>query len=181
MIGVHGLSRAVVRPRGTDAQGSKASARSMRVADVATASFLMALGVLVLVSALRMGIGWGSDGPESGFVPFWLSTVLIGSCGAILIQAVHRNADKCFVRREQLACVAKVLVPAAAMVLLVPFLGLYVAAAVYMAFYMKWGGRYSWAVSLALPVALSLLIFMVFERWFLVPLPKGPFEAWLGY
>jgi hypothetical protein len=33
------------------------------------------------------------------------------------------------------------------------------------------------AVSLVVPVA----AFVVFERWFLVPMPKGPLEAWLGY
>jgi len=25
-----------------------------------------------------------------------------------------------------------------------------------------------------------LVLFLVFERWFLVPLPKGPLEAFLG-
>jgi hypothetical protein len=24
-------------------------------------------------------------------------------------------------------------------------------------------------------------VFVVFEMWFLVPMPKGPLEAWLGY
>ncbi len=32
-------------------------------------------------------------------------------------------------------------------------------------------------VGIAVPVAL----FLMFEKWFLVPLPKGPLEAWLGY
>jgi hypothetical protein len=33
------------------------------------------------------------------------------------------------------------------------------------------------------PVAIGipLITFFVFERWFLVPLPKGPVEAWLGF
>jgi hypothetical protein len=26
-----------------------------------------------------------------------------------------------------------------------------------------------------------VLTFLVFEKWFLVPMPKGPLEAWLGY
>ena len=26
-----------------------------------------------------------------------------------------------------------------------------------------------------------VVTFVIFERWFLVPLPKGPLEAWLGY
>jgi hypothetical protein len=32
-------------------------------------------------------------------------------------------------------------------------------------------------ISLGIP----LVTFLVFEKWFLVPMPKGPVEAWLGY
>jgi hypothetical protein len=31
------------------------------------------------------------------------------------------------------------------------------------------------------PVIVPLVVFVVFERWFLVPLPKGPLEALFGY
>jgi putative tricarboxylic transport membrane protein len=159
-----------------------APGRSMRTADVVTAALLMALGWLVLVSAVRMGIGWGSDGPESGFVPFWLSTVLILCCGIILVHAVRRPApEKRFVGGEELRRVLTVLLPAVAMIVLTQFVGLYVASALYMGFYMRWGGRHSWTLSIALPLAFVFLVFLVFEKWFLVPLPKGPLEAWLGY
>jgi hypothetical protein len=30
-------------------------------------------------------------------------------------------------------------------------------------------------------VVVPLVVFVVFERWFLVPLPKGPLEALFGY
>jgi putative tricarboxylic transport membrane protein len=30
-------------------------------------------------------------------------------------------------------------------------------------------------------VLLPIILFVIFEIWFLVPLPKGPVEAWLGY
>ena len=29
-------------------------------------------------------------------------------------------------------------------------------------------------------LAVPIVIFLLFERWFLVPLPKGPLEAMLG-
>jgi hypothetical protein len=32
----------------------------------------------------------------------------------------------------------------------------------------------------AVAVGVPLFFFLVFERWFLVALPKGPVEAWLG-
>jgi hypothetical protein len=154
----------------------------MRVADLATGFALAALGVLVLVASVRMGIGWGTDGPEAGFVPFWLSIVLLSCCAIVVVHALRRPAPpKPFVRREQLRRVAQVLAPAAAMILLTPYLGLYVSTALYMTGYMRVFGRYSWPLAAGIPLAFVLLVFAVFERWFLVPLPKGPLEAWLGY
>jgi hypothetical protein len=163
------------------AAAAKAPARSMRIADVVTASLLMALGWLVLGAAVRMGIGWGSDGPESGFVPFWLSTVLLLCCGIVLVKSLRRRRDKAFVSREELGRVLTVLAPAAAMIAATPWVGLYVASALYMAGYMRWGGRHSWTFSILLPLCFVVVVFLVFEKWFLVPLPKGPLETWLGH
>jgi hypothetical protein len=35
----------------------------------------------------------------------------------------------------------------------------------------------------ALPVGVGVAValFFLFEKWLLVPLPKGPLEAWLGF
>jgi putative tricarboxylic transport membrane protein len=88
---------------------------------------------------------------------------------------------KPFVERGQLTPVAKVLVPAGLMVLLTHFVGLYVAGAIYLAAYMRWIGRHSWILTVVLAVAIPLATFLVFELWFLVPMPKGPLEAFLGY
>jgi putative tricarboxylic transport membrane protein len=153
----------------------------MRVADLITASVLMLLGGAVVYDAVRLGIGWESDGPRSGFLPFWLGALLIVICVVILVQAAGRPASRPFVRREQVGPVLKVLWPALAAVILMQWIGLYVASAVYIAFYMRWIGRHSWLVVVALALGVPLVTFFVFERWFLVPMPKGPLEAWLGY
>jgi hypothetical protein len=34
---------------------------------------------------------------------------------------------------------------------------------------------------MALALVVPVLTFIVFETWFLVPMPKGPVETWLGY
>jgi putative tricarboxylic transport membrane protein len=153
----------------------------MRAADIVTASLLMVLGGVVLFDAIRLGFRWGTDGPQSGFFPFWLATILIAACGTITVQAVRRNSDSPFVSREQLGPVLKVLLPAATMVLLIHFIGLYVSSALYLGFYMRWAGRHSWISSVLFALFIPVSIFLVFEKWFLVPLPKGPLEAWLGY
>src|SRR5207244_10660106 len=102
----------------------------MRVADLVTASVLLLVGGVVVFDAVGIGIGWGTDGPKSGFFPFWLGVLLIAACGLILVQAARRVDAKPFVRREQLGPVLKVLWPAVALVVLTLWLWLHVSAAV---------------------------------------------------
>jgi hypothetical protein len=42
-------------------------------------------------------------------------------------------------------------------------------------------GRYRPLVILPVAVGVPVVLFLLFEVWFLVPLPKGPLETWLGY
>jgi hypothetical protein len=65
-------------------------------------------------------------------------------------------------------------------VALVPFLGIYVSSALLIAGFMRWLGRYGWLMTIVISIALPILIYVTFEDWFLVPLPKGPLEDWLG-
>jgi putative tricarboxylic transport membrane protein len=152
-----------------------------RTADLVTAALLLLIGLIAVFDSLRLGAGWGSDGPKSGFFPFWLGTLLLAVTAAIAVQAWRRGAGKPFVTREQLRPVMQVLWPAVAMVTLTAVIGLYVAAALYLAFYMRWVGRHRWLTVVLISVGIPVLTFLVFEQWFLVPMPKGPLETWLGY
>lgn len=153
----------------------------MRTADLTTALVLMAGGVLVIWDSLRIGIGWGSDGPQSGFFPFWLAVILMACCVAIAGQALRRARGRPFVTREQLRPVLTTLLPSVGFVVLTQFIGLYVASALFMGFYMRRIGRYGWLPVVLVSVLFPVATFLVFETWFLVPMPKGPLEAWLGY
>ena len=159
----------------------------MRTADLVTAALLMALGGLVIYDAARLGFGWGEEGPRSGFFPFWLAVLMVVISLAILIQALMRASKKTFVTREQFVPVLKVLVPIAGFIAVTdppgPWsgLGLYLAGGLYLGFYMRWVGRHDWRSVVALSFAVPVITFFIFETWFLVPMPKGPVEAWFGY
>jgi putative tricarboxylic transport membrane protein len=153
----------------------------MRTADLVTAAVLMLLGGVVIFDSLRLGIGWGTDGPRSGFFPFWLAVLMTATSALIFVQALRRPVTRVFVSRAALRPVLSVLGPATAMVVVMQVTGLYVASAIYVAFYMRWIGRHRWPATIAMAVGLSVVTFLVFEEWFLVPMPKGPLEAWLGY
>jgi putative tricarboxylic transport membrane protein len=152
----------------------------MRAVDLFTAAVLIGIGALVIVDALRLGIGWGTDGPQSGFFPFWLAVVLVASCAVIGGQALRRPDTRPFIARRALRPLLTTLVPAAVAVGLMQLVGLYVASAVYLAFYMRWVGRHSWAAVVVIGLGFPVLTFVIFERWFLVPMPKGVLESWLG-
>jgi hypothetical protein len=159
----------------------------MRVANLVTAAVLLLLSGIVIYEALGLGIGWANEGPQSGFFPFWLAAILAAISAVLLIQALLERSEKPFVTWERFVPVLKVLVPLAGFVVLTdppgPWsgLGLYVAAGLYLGFYMRWVGRHPWRAVLALSIAIPVVTFLVFETWFLVPMPKGPVEAWLGY
>jgi putative tricarboxylic transport membrane protein len=158
------------------------SAVSTRTVDIVVAVLLVAVGGVVVWDSLRVGITWESDGPQAGYFPFYVGLIVVLSSLANLVVAViGRGPGGSFVERGQLISVLKVLIPAAIFVAAIGWLGIYVSAAIYIAIFMAWLGRYKpWRI---VPIALGVpfVLFMLFEVWFLVPLPKGPLEAALGY
>ncbi|MBX3704870.1 MAG: tripartite tricarboxylate transporter TctB family protein [Steroidobacteraceae bacterium] len=159
----------------------RAAARVVTV-EVVVALLFVALGAVVMIDSLRLGAGWADDGPQSGYFPFYVGTLMVVSGVANLFIAVRRRwlGSGPFVSRTELGHVLHVLVPTAIFAALIGFIGLYVAAAVFIGWFMVRHGRFRWYSAAAVALGVPLLLFMVFERWFLVPLPKGPLEAMLG-
>jgi hypothetical protein len=154
----------------------------VRTADILCGVSLVVIGLVVLVEGLRLGIGWSTDGPRPGFFIFYLGVALFVSAGLIVVFALRRSsAARPFVTRAQFKSVVTVFIPAVTMVVLTHFVGLYVSGGLYLATYMRWIGRHSWALILLVAVGVPVVAFLVFEVWFLVPLPKGPLETQLGY
>jgi hypothetical protein len=156
---------------------------STRTVEMITALFLMAGAGVVMWDSRRIGASWAADGPEAGYFPFYVGLILFLASVGNLVKA-FRAADlagESFVGRGQLKLVLQVLIPASVFVFLIGYIGIYVAAALYIGFFMAWLGRYSlkWIVPIA--VLVPFAFFLLFEIWFLVPLPKGPLEGWLGY
>ena len=46
---------------------------------------------------------------------------------------------------------------------------------------MIWFGRYGWTYVVPISIGVPLVTFAIFEKWFLVALPKGPIESALGF
>ena len=154
----------------------------MRTADTVCGLFLVVVAAVVLVEGLRLGIGWGTDGPQPGFFVFYLGVALLASAALTVVFSIRRGADaRPFVGPGQLRSVGTVFFPAVVMVALTHVVGLYVGGALYLAAYMRWIGRHRWVTTVLVAIGIPVATFLIFEVWFLVPLPKGPLETRLGY
>jgi hypothetical protein len=161
--------------------GGRAAFR-YRAAEIAVAAAFFVLGAIVVFDSVRLGARWVADGPQPGYFPFYLGLIICASSAVTIVLALLMPAEenRTFVERGQLKLVLSVLVPSAVYVALVGWLGLYVSAVLFIALFMRWLGKYPWWKVAAVSLGNSIVFFLIFERWFLVPLPKGPVEALLG-
>ena len=155
---------------------------SHRSVEVGVAAFMALLALIGVYGSIKVGIGWGDEGPRAGFFPFYVSLVVLVSF-AIKIFSAHAVPDdgRVLAQRGKLRQVMWVLVPTIVYVGLIPFIGIYLASALLIGFFMRLFGRYGWILTAAISVAVPIMTFLMFETWFLVPLPKGPLESMLGF
>lgn len=155
---------------------------SHRGVEIGVAVVIAGIGLISIIGSLKVGTGWGSDGPRAGFFPFYVGLIIIISSAVNLARIfMSANDGELFAAWSQLRLVMAVVVPTAVYVTVIPYSGIYLASALLIALFMKWLGRYRWIVVLPIAIGVPLLTFFMFEVWFLVPLPKGPLENMLGY
>jgi putative tricarboxylic transport membrane protein len=151
-----------------------------RTVEIGVAIFTALLGAITIVGSLRVGINWGAEGPRAGFFPFYLGVLIVISSAVNLGQVMALDRKPLFAEWGQLGQVLKVVVPTAVYVLVIPYSGIYLASAILIAVFMTWFGRYRWALTAAVSIGVPVAVYLLFENWFLVPLPKGPIEDWLN-
>ena len=138
-------------------------------------------GIVVMLGSLQVGINWGVEGPKAGFFPFYVGLVIVLSSIVNLVRIFpDTKPDWVFASWSQLRAVLSILLPTTVYVASLPYLGIYLTSMVLIGSFMKWLGRYSWPITLAVAIGMPVLTYITFEKWFLVPLPKGPIEDWLG-
>ena len=158
---------------------------SNRTMNMAVALGLMAIAAVVMLSCYRLGAGWEKNvGPESGYFPFYVALFMFVSSGATLLQNVlshPREQGDSFFSRSEMNMVLHFLIPIVIFVVLALYIGIYISTFLFITYFMMWHGRYSLYKTIPVAIAVPIVLFVVFEIWFLVPLPKGPVEAWLGF
>lgn len=155
---------------------------SHRGVEIGVTLAMALIGLVAIIGSQKVGSGWSAEGPRAGFFPFYIGLIIIISSAVNLLHVFRRADDGAlFASWTQLRLVMAVLVPTAIYVAFIPYIGIYVASAVLIAVFMRWLGHYPWLTVVATSVGVPILTFLMFEIWFLVPLPKGPLETMLGF
>jgi len=156
---------------------------STRTMELGVAVFTFIIGMIVILDSRRVGAGWSDDGPQAGYFPYYIGILLCISSVWTFLVTLYANKDEggVFVSHDKLRLVLSVFVPSLIYVVAIYFIGIYVSSALFIGAFMYWHGRFAWSRIIPVSVIVPVAMFMLFEVWFLVPLPKGPLEAMLGY
>ena len=156
---------------------------SNRTAEIIVALLLLGVCAVVIFDSTRLGFNWREgEGPAPGYFPFYIAVILGGASLVNLVSALRgHGAGEIFVSARPFGRVLAVLVPSIVYVALIGYIGIYVASGIFIMLFMVVIGRQNPLKAVGVGAAVPLALFFMFEKWFLVPLPKGPLEAWLGY
>lgn len=158
----------------------------MRTAETAFAAILLVASGVLLREALRLPIGWSEIGPGAGFFPFWLAVGVAFQAIVVLVRSLRVPAPPPgraapFIQREAFRPLLIAFLPMVAVIGALNYLGLYIGGALYLAGYMIFVGRHHWSTVGLVTILLPLALFFIFERWFLLPMPKGILLEYLLY
>ncbi len=151
--------------------------------ELAVSILLMLLAALVIKDSVRVGTGWADDGPRAGYFPFYIGLLLLASGATVFLSTLLTwgKNQALFAEREQLATVFAMLIPMTVYIIAMVWLGIYLPSALLIGYFMRRYGKFGWLPAVSVSLAVPVAFFVVFERWFLVPLPKGPIENLLGF
>jgi hypothetical protein len=147
----------------------------VRSADRVTAVLLFALSAAFAAGALKYYSWWGSGGPGSAFLPFWLALVM-GALSLVMFVRSLRQADpgaEWFPRGEGLRDMLVVLGATVAFIGLLNVTGMVIGTALYLAGLVWYLGRHRWWVTLGVALAAAGFNWLVFVHWLRVPMPEG--------
>ena len=151
----------------------------MRRAEIVTAGILALFSIYLMWESAKLDIGYISgEGPGGGAWPFWLSAVMLVSCGFIALNWLRRTSPPSrseeplvdsYGRKTLLLVSGGIL----GLVALVDVISMYGAMFVFLICYLRFLGRHGWGLTIAIATATPVIFFFFFEALMRITLPKG--------
>ena len=146
---------------------------------MAIATLLASIGFMLKVQSEGLNVGWVEGrGPGAGMWPFWLSAIMALTALWTLarwfrrVTPESRSTDD-FISRDTLFLVCVSAVSILIFLLLIQYIGTYLALMVFMLFYVRFLGKHSWGTTIAFVIGTPLFVYLLFEVGLTKYLPKG--------
>jgi hypothetical protein len=153
---------------------------SSRWVELGLGFFTLLIGTVVMFGSIEQGIGWGDAGPEPGYFPFYIGLLLAAAslANGVLTLCRWKLLSISFVGRGEFRQVLSVFIPIALLVVAMPFTGIYLASALFIAWFM-WRDKvrakpYGVVMIGSVSIGAVLASYLIFDLWFRVPLDAGP-------
>lgn len=152
---------------------------TVRTAELVMAIVLALCSIGLMVKSAELNIGWiEGRGPGSGAWPFWLSAGMLLCCLMTFYRWVRRITPESRNTNLYMTHGTVVIVGTSAGAILfllgaTHLIGLYFSLMLFLLFYLKYVGRHSWVLTIALTIGIPVFIFCLFEWALKIPLPKS--------
>lgn len=147
----------------------------MRRAELGLALAFLLLSGLVIERSVKLNIGWGSSGPDAGFLPFWLALSMAAGSLVVMAKEAHQHPPQAgfLPAWEGLRAIIQLLVSFVGFVVLLPYLGIYITSSLYLGLFSWLVGKHRWYVALAVAVLIPVALFFALDEGFRLLLPKS--------
>jgi hypothetical protein len=168
--------------------GDDAPMLSTRAVELGVALLTAAIGAVVMHGSYKEGIAWDVSGPQSGTFPFYIGAIMLAASAGTIFFTLRdwRALAACFIARGPFRHVAAVFVPICIYGIAIRLLGMYLASAMLIAWFMwrdtdeEGQRRYRMPKIAMVSIGVVVASYLIFERWFEVPLYAGPIVEWFG-
>ncbi|MFQ5898103.1 MAG: tripartite tricarboxylate transporter TctB family protein [Candidatus Methylomirabilia bacterium] len=150
----------------------------MRRADILFALLLLGAAGYTMWESTKLPIGWiRGMGPGGGAFPFYVAAIMALSSLIIIARAARGvSLAPFFVDPQGMRTVLKAAALITGTVAVVSLVGIYGATILLFLVYMRWLGRHRWPQTIAVGLLITSALFLFFEQFLVVPLPKGLLE-----
>jgi putative tricarboxylic transport membrane protein len=154
----------------------------MRTYDIASTLFLMALGLYVIISGVRLGFGeWQDPGP--GFIAVLSGCVLFFLSALWLMMTMAKKwglepTKRFFAESDSYKRVLLTLVSLVVFAALLNLIGFMIATLALLIFLFRAIDPQRWRLAIPLALGITIVCVIVFQIWLQVQLPEGPFSIY---
>lgn len=145
----------------------------MKAAEIGFSLFLCSIALLFFIVGLSYP--YNTDlGPGPGFVPVWISGIMVILTFILTIISIKNHTKGNFITSKKgLINFLIYIMLLILTVILTKLIGLVISLALFCLAVFKVVDRYNWKDSVLVSVGVAIIIFVIFDYWLQIPLPKS--------